>query len=557
MKNTGRLTLIFLLAALGTVRAQWRTESYALTNVGWHAIWLPGDASYQSVADHVKDNPSIAQIWRWDARANTIQFATDPTEFFSAADQWAVWSRTNSSQQTLDYLLGNTPYLVQVTAPTTWNLKYRVEAPAAPWQTTGANLLGFPAAGNGTSGNSPSFSAYFNSLVFGGSRGLPSSTKIYKYVGGDMARNVNPMSIPSTALIDPRAAYWITLPSATDYTGPVEYELPGGALDFGRTGTAITLGVKNRTTSALTLTLALETSESAPSGQPSVAGNVPLVIRRFADGAYTDQPLTATASQTVQLPASSTTEILLAVDRSAMTGSSSDAYASILKLTDSSKLTLSRLPVRAQPASAAGLWACLVTLNQVVNLVPNDGSGSATSRDFTFKYLVHIDDGGTMCLLRNCFLGQLKSTHSAGLAIKESEIYAEGESEADPRRFFSPMLPASVPYVESSGAYAKGSTVTWGINHAANDAVNPFRHAYHPDHPNGLDLTRTVTMTFPPAPPEDFPGAASLSSVWGTSVLGGTYNETIEGLNSQPITTSGTFLMQRLSEISTINLKNP
>lgn len=551
MRTTNFLAVILLLAASGAARAQWRTESYPLSSAGWHAIWLPGEATYQSVAQHVATNTNIVQIWRWDTQADTVQFATSPEEFFSAADQWSVWNRTNASQQSLEYLLGNTPYLVQVTAPTTWTIKYRVEAPVAPWQTTGANLLGFPAAGDGTGGNSPSFSTYFSNLVYAGAKGLPSSTKIYKYVGGDMVRNVNPMSIAPGSLIDPRTAYWITLPSATDYTAPVEYELPGGALDFGRTGSALSMGVKNRTTAALTLTLELETSESAPTGQPAVAGNVPLAIRTFADGAYTDTPFTG--PQTVQVPASGTVEVLFALDRSSMSGASGSHYASILKITDSSKLTLSRLPVRAEPASAAGLWACLVTLDAVEPLSSNH-SGSATGRDFVLKYLVHIDEAGQAKLLRNCFLGQLKTTgNPAGLALGESAVYAKGESEVDPRRFFSPMLPAGSPYVAGDTPYSKGGVITWTINHAADDPVNPFRHAYHPDHQTGLALRRTVSMEFPPAPPEGFPGASSLASAWGTSVLGGLYRESVEGLNSRPIQTSGTFRMQRLSEISTIN----
>jgi len=546
----GVLSLLFA----GTASAQWRSQAFEL-KTGWNALWLPGDATWQTVAAHLESQPAIQQVWRWDARANTIQFATSPDELFSAADQWSVWNRNDPEAQTLQSLLGNTPYLIETTAPTTWTLRYRIEAPQATWQTTGANLLGFP-AGGGSGTPAPTFQAYFASLVFGGGTGLPATTRIYQYVGGDLVRNVNPIAIPTTATIDPRTAYWITLPTATDFTAPVEYDLPGGAIDFGRTQTSLPVGIRNRTTSALTLTLELETSEAAPAGQPAVTGNVPLMIRNFdaTSGQYQDTPLTT--QRTLQIPASSTTQVLFALDRTQLSGAAGSQYASALKLTDSANLTLSRLPVRAAPASAAGLWACLVTLGNVEPLEPGV-SGSATSRAFSLRYVVHVDDSGRMRLLRSCFLGQLKSTgNPLGLAVDESDVLAAGESEVRPRRFFSSLLPAGQPVIEGAPAYQQGGTVKWVLSHAADDPVNPFRHTYHPDHPSGLEIERVVTMEFTTVPPETLPNGGSLVAAWGTRILGGTYSESLSGLSkdSLPLRTSGSFLMQRLSDISSIQL---
>jgi hypothetical protein len=542
-----------LLLFAGTANAQWRSQTYELKN-GWNAIWLPGDATYQSVAEHLAGSPAIVQVWRWDARANSIQFTSSPNELFSASNQWAVWNRNDPNAQNLRDLLGNMPYLVQTSAATSWTIRYKVQAPVATWQTTGANLLGFPAAESGSP--TPTFQTYFASLVFGGARGLPSSARIFQYVGGEMARNVNPISVPSSARIDPRAAYWITLPSATDFTAPVEFELPGSAIDFGRTQSTLTMGIKNRTTSALTLTLELESSQTAPAGQPVVTGNVPLVIRTFdsASKQYTDTPLVG--KTTIPVAASSTTEMLLALDRTQLGGDAGALYASILKITDSANLTLTRLPVRAEPASAAGLWTCMVSLGQVDPLDPTT-PGSATNRAFTLKYLVHVDEAGRMRLLRSCFLGQLKATGKPlGIAIHESDVHATGEAEVTPRRFFSSLLPAGQAVVEGDIPYEKGASVLWNITHFANDPVNPFRHNYHPDHPSGLEIRRALTMEFTTEPPEIMATAPLLAAAWGTSILGGTYTEQISGLTNAatPITTRGTFLMRRISEISSIQL---
>ncbi len=91
--------------------------------------------------------------------------------------------------------------------------------------------------------------------------------------------------------------------------------------------------------------------------------------------------------------------------------------------------------------------------------------------------------------------------------------------------------------------------------------TNPFVHTYHPDHDNlgtdfktalksgdeSYDVTRTCGFTFTSSPPD-----GSSVAGWGTTVLGGTYTETLTGLNSKPLNVSGTFAMRRVSEISEI-----
>lgn len=542
--------------------AQWRSETYPL-KAGWNAIWLPGDATYQTVEQHLAAVPAITQVWRWDAQANSIQFGTSPDELFSSTDQWAVWNRADPTRRSLAYLTGNSPYLVYASAPSSWTIKYQVKAPAAPWQTTGANLLGFPAAGNG-SASSPTFQAYFASLIFGGARGLPASAKIFKYAGGELVRNVNPMAVPPTERMDPRAAYWISLPSATDYTAPVEYELAGGAIDFGRTLDTLSLGVKNRTTSAITLNLSLETSEAAPAGQAAIAGAVPLSLRTTdpATGNTTETSLPAGAS--IQVPASGTAAVLLALNRSQMSQNPLDSFASILSIADSANLSRVRLPVRAQPSSPAGLWACSVAVQQVSPLGTAAGAGDGVGRGFQLNYLVHISGDGAARLLRTCFIGQLKSTgNPIGIAVKESDVYAKGEAQTAPRRGFSSIIPASQPVVESSTPYSAQGTLSWRVTHAYTDPVNPFAHAYHPDHDNRTPdfrsarqeaptLVRDIAMEFTPAPPARLDAAASLAPSWGKTILGGNYAESITGLNKAPLSARGVFTMRRIAEIPTI-----
>ena len=108
---------------------------------------------------------------------------------------------------------------------------------------------------------------------------------------------------------------------------------------------------------------------------------------------------------------------------------------------------------------------------------------------------------------------------------------------------------------------AVGRTLTYTIPLPFDDVTNPFVHTYHPDHDNldarfrplgaGVEsytVTRVVTLTFTAAPPD-----GSTVSGWGTTVYGGTYAETITGLNRQPLTVGGGFGMRRVSEVAALD----
>jgi hypothetical protein len=101
------------------------------------------------------------------------------------------------------------------------------------------------------------------------------------------------------------------------------------------------------------------------------------------------------------------------------------------------------------------------------------------------------------------------------------------------------------------------------------DPTNPFVHKYHPDHDNksargealiagqeSYSISREVTFTFTPSPP----AGSSSTTGWGSSVIGGTYAETVQGLSKDSsgvgtgdgIRLSGTFELRRVSELGTL-----
>ena len=413
-------------------------------------------------------------------------------------------------------------------------------------------------------------SAYLSNMIAGGSRGLPSGTKVYKYVGGDLSTSNPALVSVGSERIDPDKPYWFNYSTVSDFEGPVHYELPSTAgLAFGRTLSTQTLGITNRTTSALTLTFSLEASDAAPAGQPSVIGSVPLVLRIFstATGAYTETQLATGASFTVNLAAAgnSTVEFGLSRDGLLDTG----IYASVLRVKDSASSTDVRLPVSAQAASAAGLWVCEVNVNAVSSTSAISGSATSipqpTPQSFPLYFLIHIDSTGVSRVLRQAFLGKLTSAGNAlGITIQESLIQKAAVSDVRPVRYFSPTMPYATPSVTATGTAPVA--LTWSLVHGYDDPANPFVHSYHPDHDNldakyatklaaGIEsftVTRTCSLSFTSSPPD-----GSKVVGWGSVIIGGNYSEAISGINRSPLYVGGTFKMRRLSEIGVITSVSP
>lgn len=561
-----RLCLLFciLWLALPVGHAQWFNKSYALSP-GWNGIWLAGDATYTTI-DQLITDPAITEVWRWNPNPNAIQFAQSPSEPSSSSEEWTVWKRGDAAEQKLSRLVGNSAYLVRTTATTTLTLKLLARPPSATWLISGANFMGFPAAASG-----PIISPYFAGFISGGTTGLPLTTKVYKYVGGDLGPN-NPLQVNLNAEpLNAGSAYWFNVAAVSDFTGPLTYEVPNNdGLAYGRTLSVVTVGVTNRTTVARTVTLSLDPSQSAPDGQPGVAGGVPVQLRTFDSTlnayVYTAVPETGAggAAMTVTIPASGRLDLDLALDRATLAGQSGGFFASILRLRDASNFTDVRLPVSAEPANAAGLWLCDVIVDGVVNTGGEVGASTAVARPFALQYLVHLDANLNARLLRQAFVGQLIAPgNPLGIAVVESHVLGFGIATVAPLRFYAPTMPVDSTDPVALGTFASGTAITWTITHGYTDAANPFVHSYHPDHDNrdakyspsllpegqeSYTIERTATFTFTAGPPD-----GSTQQGWGTTILGGTYAETLTGLNARALQVTGTFSMRRISEIAEID----
>ena len=563
------LFLFLSLAVLSGIQAQWYSKTYSLA-AGWNGIWLHGDASYTTVAELFASNTNITEVWRWNPNPDQIQFTSSPSTPNTNSDEWTVWKRNDATEQVLQRMVASSAYLINnAGSATTITIKQQARSPANTWLISGSNFMGFPSAG--TSSSWPILSNYFASFINGSTTGLPSGTKVYKYVGGALSGS-NPLQVVNTTeRLDPDKAYWINLATVSNFSGPIEYEVPGsGGLLFGRTLSALTVGVMNRTTSSITLTISLDGSEAAPTGQSAISGAVPLTKRVFnsTTNSY-DESAISSSGYTVTVAAGGRANLDFGVNRASLSTTSSDFYASILRIKDSANLTDVRLPVSVQPATAAGLWIARAQVARVSSTLTS--SGDTTTRPFTLPVLIHLDSAGNARMLRQAFSGRLvTSGNPLGLAISESRVLGASTSDVKPMRFYMPMMPAGSPTITastSSATFAAGSSVVWNITHSYNDPLNPFVHTYHPDHDNldarfsatplaagqeSYTIVRACTFSFTSSPPD-----GSTVTGWGTTVLGGNYTETLTGLNKATLSVSGTFAMRRLSEIEAIDLTTP
>jgi hypothetical protein len=560
------LLLYFLsvLVTTATVKAQWYSKTYPLV-AGWNGIWLPGDATYTTVAEIFSTHAQVSEVWRWNPNPDQTGFTGSPSTPTTSSEEWTVWKRDDPAEQKLTQMIGNTSYLLRCDAETSLTVKQLALAPSATWLISGTNFMGLPGFGPGDT-TSPLLSTYLASFPSAMTTVLAPGSKIYKYVGGELSAT-NPMEVQAGAeRLNSGQSYWFESAATSDFTGPVEYELPStSGLAFGRSLTALTVGVTNRLTTGVTLTVRLESSEPAPAGQPGVTGDVVLMRRIFnsTTNEYDEIPMGGGFS--VALNPSGRTNLDFGVDRSAIT--EYDAfYASILRITDSQNLMDVRLPVSVLAASSSGLWIAQAKVSHVVSTVPG-ATGTTTSQPFPLVFLIHLDADGVARMLPQVFVGKLDTANNPfGLCISEEKILSQAESGVVPRRYVSCQLPA-VSYLTGVGELALGSTVTWNINVPHTDPTNPFVHTYHPDHDNldasfslGLSsgeesytIDRTCGFTFTSEPPN-----GSTVAGWGTTILGGTYAELVKGLNGQQdLSASGTFVMRRVSEIADIDLTPP
>jgi hypothetical protein len=536
--------------------AQWQTTTYSLRG-GWNSIYLHGDATHATIDQLLVSNPEIISVWRWNPNANPIQFGSSPLIPVAGSVDWNIWVRGQPTQTTLGALIGQSAYLVEcsgtVTNTYSLTIPQKVLPPRSTWVRNGANLLGFPSK---LGASYPTFAAYFATFPVA----VAANTKIYKYVGGPLDA-ANPVQVFSSSFepLDRTQAYWFDAAVVSDFYAPIEVSPANlSGLIYGRTGSRVVVRVRNRTAAVVTLTVAPVDSASAPVGQEAITAAVPLTRRTFDSGTGTYLDTAVAGPFGVVLGPQSAVELSFGVDRSLITGATDALYASLLRFTESSNLMDVVLPVTARVTSLAGLWVGDVAVTDVQSKAPGS-PGTTTANPYPLRVIIHVDNTGTARLLSQVFLGRLApAPFDLGICTKENLLKADDKANA--RRIVAAHLPVETEVSTGSGSFALGATLVRAVSIGFNERTNPYVHTYHPDHDNknarfetlsmpieSPTIARTCSFTFALTPP-----VGSSASGWGSTVIGGTYAETVTGLHKDALTVTGTFELRRVSEIGSI-----
>jgi hypothetical protein len=376
-------------------------------------------------------------------------------------------------------------------------------------------------------------------------------------------------------------AFWIRCVGQSSFAGPLKVLFEqGSSLNYGKTLTESRLRIKNESGAAKSFNVQQLASGAAPNtNHPTLAGPVPLSYFRMnlASNEYGFVPLPSPLGN-LQVAAGEERELRLAVRRADMSPAPPGAlYQSILELTESSGLrqlvgVTSEGPQGGTVHPRAGLWLGSASIRKVSQGSNTNAATNSvpTASEFQFRLIVHVNAQGQAKLLQQAVqLWQEGTENQPGRTLLLSDISKTtnypGASLQFRRRFSSAAFGFRDPILLSGTGQFGANTVSGIAMTGYDDALNPFKHRYHPDHDNqnasytgplqageeSFTITRAVTLQFRPDDPDGLhlPG-------WGDTQVGGIYRETIGGVHRYDLRVEGTFRLHRASLLAELNPTN-
>lgn len=597
------LALVGLALSTCTTFAQWRTQTIRLTN-GWNAIFLevqpePRECDLIFAAAPFTNAP-VEEVWGWNRRFSSVQFIDNPNQLVPGRPDWLVYlpaAHALSQRANLFIIEGGKTYLIKMptnSPPVTWSLRGRVVVRSIEWNTDAATLVGAlidPVS-------PPTFQTFFAGSV--GHSNSVANQRIFRLNPNGSWASVN----PATTTLSPGQAFWIRTDGVSYFQGPIRLTLEQvGRMDFGRVLVEQKIRVRNDSTTTRSVVVRPLPSESpASNSEPLLAGPVPLDywINDVANGriGWTNLPVQLSSPP---LAPGSSWELRLAVRRRDMAaftppaGRTDVRYQSLLEIADSAGAQRHVIPVTAEglqnylaPAGAvaaagispqagppgssstyAGLWVGNVTITNVT-LASQTNAPGQVAWPFNFRVILHINTNGQATFLQKVWQVWQPGTFKPDpmnpavqivdqpgqfvLLTDDSQVGSFSgatlrDGQSVPRRFSTAAFGFRDP-IEMTGDGPGGSkTLGCGVMIAGMDTVNPFRHAFHPEHASeAFLLNRDIEMHF-----TTNNGPKILNAGEGDTQLGGIYHETITGLHKSPLVLQGMFALHLASRVGAIS----
>jgi hypothetical protein len=601
MKNT--LRTLFVCAGLAfalQARAQWTTQTIQLHG-GWNAVFLETQPEPAS-CDALFAGLPIESAWAFNRHLAPVQFIEDPANLAPGNPDWLTWIPTNSpaaATANLFALEGGRAYLLKLPGnigSLSWNIKGRPVLKSIEWMKDSLNLVGFAVA----PGGGPSFQDFF--------AGSPAHAgqPIFRLTPQGQWTKI---TTPASTYVNRGEAYWVGCGGPSSFNGPLAVNTGfRSGLEYGGSQVELTLKIKNASLATRAFSITRLSSGTPPAGQAPLAGLVPLAYfqMNLTNQVYGWSPLPSTLEK-FDVPPGQEWELRLEVLRNQMQPSADPQaqYQTILEVANDAgsrwlvpvsayglqgapPQNFSNLAPISPPHPRAGLWVGMATLNKVSQpshpTTPNLPQPSDSQAQF--RLIVHVDQQGQPRLLQKVIQmwkdGTTKPdpTDPTKLVMDQPGHYVlltdealtanySGSAVIDGQPVGKRVSSAAFAFknpvpLTASGDFGAGTnSCTIGLGY--NDPLNPFKHAFHPDHNN---LNEEYTQTLPEGV-ESFtiqrqiqlefqaqdPNGLQLAG-WGDTQLGGKYRETITGLHKSPISVEGTFRLHRASRLGSLNDQN-
>lgn len=548
---------------------------------GWNAIYIGVDPEVTDLATVFSGIP-IASVWRWRPDQGGAQFIANPAEGLDSLTGWFGWYPANKPEAFLSNLYRlepNTAYLVKLDGT---QVK-QITVTGAPiysekdWQPDAYTLTGIAA----DTSNPPSFAEYFAGSS--AHQGQP----FYK-LGSDGRWSL--VSSPSTETMSPNRAYWIHTQGNSTWSGPLQVVLDQGeSIEFG---------------AALEHSRVVLRNLSGANGSFSLNrlnGNT-LPLAYGEENATTGETTFPTLGNQLVLPAAAGSDVFLTLapkraeftaNRHQQTFAITDEQGSCVLLDAAADALQPITPVTPPgggsappvPVSYAGLWAGEVTIDAVSQAQVRGSNLPGvtplpTQREFSFRVLMHVDASGNVKLLKDVIQMWKDGTtrpSAADPTLTETDVPGRFVLLTDPsligqfsgatirgnaevgQRFSTVNYDFAGLTLPITGQFAPGQALQANIVIGSSLPTNPFLHRYHPDHDNlDAQFANVQVEAFEVRREQEFAIAAqepgtNPSPEWGSSLLAGTFQETVSGLHRAPIVASGSFRLRRVSSIASLN----
>jgi hypothetical protein len=566
---------LLFAAAAGRGHAACVSQQNITLQPGWNAIYIGVDPDIKDLATVFSGIP-VASVWRWRPDQGGAQFIADPAEGLDSLTGWFGWYPAGKPEAFLSNLYRlepNTAYLVKLDGTQSRQITVTGAPIYAPreWQTDAYTLTGITS----DSSNPPSFAEYFAGSD--AHQGQP----FYK-LGTDGRWTL--VTSPATETLAPNRAYWIRTSGNSQWSGPLRVVLEQGeSIDFGAALDRSRVVLRNLSGAngsftlnrlgGSTLPLAYEQSDPVARTTSYPALGNQLVLAAAAD---TDTFLTLAPKRN---------EFTQNHHRQTFAISDEQGSCVLLDVSADSLQPITPPAGGTAPVSYAGLWAGVVSVDAVSQAQMRGSNVPGTTplptmREFHFRVLIHVDATGNVKLLKDVIQmwkdgttrpsatdPTLRETATPGRYVLLTDPALIGQfSGATIRdnaevgqRFSTVNYDFAGLALPVNGQFAPGQTLQASIVVGTNLSTNPFLHRYHPDHDNldaqfatvqaeAYEVRRDQQFAIDAQEPGTRP-----TPEWGSSLLSGTFTETVTGLHRAPIVARGGFRLTRVSSIAVLN----